>query len=107
MFAWDRRDDRALVLGGGLSADWLTGGGSSIAGLATPYGPLDFAMRGDANHLAATVGGAARPPGGFVLAWPFGGTPPAARVDGRAVPWRNGALTFTATGKPIRIEVRG
>jgi hypothetical protein len=107
MFAWERRDDRALVLGGGLSAEWLTGDGSSISGLATPYGRLDFAMRGDAMHLVATIGGAARPPGGFVLGWPFGGTPPAARVDGEIVPWRNGALTFAATGKPIRIEVRG
>ena len=104
MFAWERRDDRALVLGGGLSAAWLTGDGSSIAGLATAYGPLDFAMRGDAKHLVATIGGGARPPGGFVLAWPFRGTPPPARVNGAAAPWRNGKLTITATGKPIRIE---
>ncbi|MEO6582040.1 MAG: hypothetical protein ABIN68_04435, partial [Sphingomicrobium sp.] len=105
MFAWERRDDRSLVLGGGLSAAWLGGDGSSIAGLATPYGPLDLAMRGDARRLVVTVGGRARPPGGFVLAWPFAGTPPAARVDGSAVPWRNGALAFRATGKPIRIEI--
>ncbi|HEU5286666.1 MAG TPA: hypothetical protein VFU20_09225 [Sphingomicrobium sp.] len=105
MFAWERRDDSALVLGGGLSAGWLAGAGSSIAGLATPYGRLDFSMRGDARNLVATVGGSARPPGGFVLAWPFAGTPPPARVDGRAVPWRNRAITFTATGKPIRIRV--
>jgi hypothetical protein len=105
MFAWERRDDSALVLGGGLSADWLTGAGSNIAGLATPYGRLDFSMRGDARRLEATIGGSARPPGGFVLEWPFQGSPPSARVDGRTVPWRNGALTITATGKPIRIHV--
>ncbi|HUE80088.1 MAG TPA: hypothetical protein VMN38_10710 [Sphingomicrobium sp.] len=105
MFAWDRRDDRALVLGGGLSADWLKNDGSSITGLATPYGRLDFSMRGNARHLVATVGEGARPPGGFVLAWPFPGVPPAARVDGRPVPWRGGTLTFNATGKPIRIDV--
>jgi hypothetical protein len=107
MFAWERRDDRALVLGGGLSADWLEGDGSSIAGLSTPYGRLDFAMRGDARHLLATIGGSARPPGGFVLAWPFGGAPPPAWIDGRTVQWRNRTLTFNATGRPIRIEVRG
>ena len=106
MFAWERRDDRALVLGGGLSADWLKGDGSSIAGLATPYGPLDFAMRGDASHFVASIGGGAQPPGGFVLAWPFAGAPPVARVDGQAVPWRNRMLRFSATGKPIRIEAR-
>ena len=105
MFAWERRDDSALVLGGGLSSDWLVGEGSSIEGLATPYGRLDFAMRGNANRLVATVGGTARPPGGFVLAWPFPNPPPAARIDGRPVPWRGGALTFAATGNPIRIHV--
>ena len=105
MFAWERRDDGALVLGGGLSASWLTGSGSSIAGLATPYGPLDFAMHGTPGQLVATVGGSARPPGGFVLAWPFAGPPPTARVDGRRVAWRNGVLTIPATGRPIRIEV--
>jgi hypothetical protein len=105
MFAWERRDNSALVLGGGLSANWLAGQGSSIAGLATPYGRLDFAMRGNERRLVATVGGEARPPGGFVLAWPFAGAPPVARVDGRPAPWRGGVLTIRATGRPIRIEV--
>ncbi|WP_309662589.1 carbohydrate binding domain-containing protein [Sphingomonas sp.] len=105
MFAWERRDERALVLGGGLSAAWLTGDGSSIVGLATAYGRLDFAMRGNGNRLVATINGAAHPPGGFVLAWPFESNPRPARIDGRAVPWRNKMLTFNATGKPIRIEV--
>ena len=58
MFAWDRREDRALVLGGGLSRDWLAGQGSSIRGLATPYGSLDFAMRGTPQRLSATIAGA-------------------------------------------------
>ena len=105
MFAWDRRDDRALVLGGGLSTDWLAGQGSAIRGLATPYGSLDFAMRGTPQRLSATISGSARPPGGFVLAWPFPGTPPAARVDGHPATWRAGALTIPATGRPIRIDI--
>ncbi len=105
MFAWDRRDDAALVLGGGLSSSWLAGTGSSISGLATPYGPLDFAMRGDARRLVATIGPNARPPGGFVLAWPFAGAPPPARVDNVAVQWRGRELRFPATGRAIRIEV--
>ncbi|MCY7340129.1 MAG: hypothetical protein LH465_09325, partial [Sphingomonas bacterium] len=105
LFAWDRRDDRALVLGGGLSAAWMSGDGSAISGLATPYGSLDFAMRGDPRQLVATIGGSARPPGGFVLAWPFAGTPPAARIDGKPAAWRRAALHIPATGRPIRIEV--
>jgi hypothetical protein len=105
MFAWDRRDDQALVLGGGLSKDWLAGQGSAIRGLATPYGSLDFAMCGTPRRLSATIGGSARPPGGFVVIWPFAGTPPAARVDGRPMRWRAGVLTIAATGRPIAIEV--
>ncbi len=105
MFAWERRDDRAMVLGGGLSAAWLTGQGSAIEGLATPYGKLDFAMSGDARRLRATIDGGARPPGGFVLAWPFGGTPAAALVNGRPMAWRGNALHISATGRKITIAV--
>ena len=105
MFAWDRREDQALVLGGGLSKDWLVGQGSAIRGLATPYGSLDFAMRGTSRRLSATIAGSARPPAGFVLAWPFASPLPAARIDGRPTKWRNRALHIASTGKPIRIEV--
>ena len=105
MFAWDRRDDRALVLGGGLSGSWLSGDGSAIRGLATPYGTLDFAMRGDRRRVVATIGGTARPAGGFVVAWPFEGTPPPAYVDGRRVRFIGGALQIPATGKPIHVEI--
>ncbi len=105
MFAWERRDDGALVLGGGLSAAWLAGDGSAIEGLATPYGKLSFAMRGDARLLTATISGDARPPGGFVLGWPFGGMPPAARVNGRPAEWRGDALRIAATGQRIEIEI--
>jgi hypothetical protein len=105
MFAWDRRDDRALVLGGGLSSDWLVGNGSAIRGLATPYGTLDFAMRGNARKLKATISGSARPPGGFVLDWPFPGPPPGATINGRRVAWHGRTLRIGATGRPIEIEI--
>jgi hypothetical protein len=105
MFAWDRRADQALVLGGGLSQSWLAGPGSAIHGLETPYGPLDFSMRGDRNNLVATIGGNARPAGGFVLQWPFGGDPPAARINGKLTNWPKSGLRIRTTGQPIRIEV--
>ena len=105
MFAWERRDDGALVLGAGLSGAWLAGPGSAITGLATPFGKLDFAMRGNAQRLTATIGGGARPPGGFVLAWPFSGTPPAARVDGLPVEWRNRAIHIPAVRRDVTVEV--
>jgi len=105
MFAYERRDTRTLVLGAGLSADWLAGTGSSIAGLATPYGTLDVAMHGDASGLTVAIGGTAKPPGGFVIDWPFVGKPPPARIDGRATRWTNRSLLVAATGRPIRIEI--
>jgi hypothetical protein len=103
MFVWERRDDQALILGGGLSKDWLRGKGSAIRGVSTPYGTLDFAMRGDGRNLEATIGGTAHPPGGFVLEWPFRGLPPPAWVDGRRTAWRRAVLQIAATGRPIRI----
>ncbi len=105
MFAWDRRDDRALVLGGGLSTGWLVGQGSSIRGLATPYGALDFAMRGSPDRLTAEIHGGARPPGGFVLAWPFAGPPPPVRVNGRPVAWRGRELRLSGNEATYRIEI--
>jgi hypothetical protein len=105
MFAWDRRDDGALILGGGLTAAWLAGEGSAIEGLATPYGKLDFAMRGNPRWVEATIDGNARPPGGYVLGWPFGGTPPLARVSGKPALWRGNALQIPATGQRIEIEI--
>ena len=105
MFAWERRDDNALMLGGGLSTDWLTGQGSAISGLVTPYGSLDFAMRGNAHALTATIAGTARPPGGFILTWPFATPPPPALVDGRAMAWSGSALLIPATGSPIRVSI--
>ncbi|HEX5238474.1 MAG TPA: hypothetical protein VFW39_08435 [Sphingomicrobium sp.] len=105
MFAWDRRDEEALVLGGGLSESWLSGRGSAIRGLVTPYGSLDFSMRGNRGNLVALIGGAARPPGGFVIAWPFAGSPPPVLVDGQLRQWPKAGLRIRSTGRPIRISV--
>ena len=105
MFAWDRREDGALVLGGGLSKDWLVGEGSAIHGLATPYGSLDFAIRGDPRRLTAIIAGTARPPGGYVLAWPFEASPPAVRVNGKSATWAGRELHLAANGSRYTIEI--
>ena len=106
MFAWDRRDDRALVLGGGLSSDWLAGQGSAIRGLATPYGSLDFAMRGTPQRADARPSRAARdrPAGSCWHGRSPGNRRPRA-INGRPAPWRAGALVIPATGRPIRIDI--
>ena len=72
LFAFDGGDG-TLVLGAGLTAEWLAGGGSAIRGLRTPYGSLDLAMRRVGDHVDVTIGGDARPPHGFVIASPLVG----------------------------------
>lgn len=105
MFAYENHDDHALVLGAGFDADWLIGDGVSIKGLATPYGQLDFAMRGNAAKLSVTISGDAKPPGGFILPWPFDGTLPSAKVNGKAAKWQGRNLHVPASGNTIMIEV--
>lgn len=110
MFAYENHDDHALVLGAGFDADWLVGDGVAIKGLATPYGKLDFAMKGNARRLSATVGGDAVPPGGFVLPWPFDGEPPAATVNGKRAKWQGRNLVIpqlarSSANTRIQIEV--
>lgn len=105
MIAYQRFEDDALVLGAGLSEGYLAGRGTAVRGLRTPYGTLDFTIRSGPHGLTATIGGTARPPGGFVLPWPFASPHGAATVDGAAGRWRDDALVIAAIGRPITIEV--
>jgi hypothetical protein len=86
LFAYERVEDGALVLGAGLPPEWLaTESGAGVSGLRTPWGALDLWMRADARGLRARIGGAARvPPGGVVIPWPLGGAALPARVNGKA-----------------------
>lgn len=102
LFAYERGE--AIVLGGGLDAGWLEGGGSSIRGLRTTAGSVDLAMKRDGGGLVATIGGTARPAGGFVLPWPLAGKPGKAKVDGRPVSIAAGGLHIPATGRPIVVR---
>lgn len=106
MFAYQRFEDDALVLGAGLSEAWLSNGGTAVKGLRTPYGTLDFAIRADTRRMTVTIGGTAQPPGGFVLPWPLAGRPGTATVDSKPSLWRNGALLIAPTGRPITIEAK-
>ena len=87
LFAYERVEDGALVLGAGLPAEWLaTETGAGVKGLRTPWGALDLSLQADARGLHARIGGAMRvPPGGFVIPWPLAGRTASARVNGRTV----------------------
>ncbi len=105
LFAYEDKAERRLVLGGGLTADWLAGKGSGIKGLATPYGTMDIKVAGDAKRLSLTIDGTARPPGGFAFDWPFASAPPRGRINGRPASWVKKRLLIPATSTPIRVEI--
>lgn len=105
LFAYEDQSERQLILGGGLTADWLAGKGSGITGLATPYGVLDMTIAGDAKRLSLTIGGTAHPPGGFAIDWPFETTPPSVRINGRRAVWTKRRLFIPSSTEPISVEI--
>ena len=105
LFAYNDEEARALVIGAGLTPDWLSGMGSRIWGLATPYGTLDLSVSGDAQRLRIRIAGSARPPGGLHFDWPFANTPPPARSGSRNLAWQGKRLIIPATGQPQTIDI--
>lgn len=99
LFAYERGDGQ-LVLGAGLTRDWLTDGGSAIRGLRTPYGSLDLAMRLDGNRVTATLGGDARPPHGFLLLVPLDRPLRSVLVDGHRTRPAAGGVILAPSGRP-------
>jgi hypothetical protein len=86
MFAYVRGGDEAIVLGGGLDPAWLAGDGAKISGLRTPYGIVNIVFRNERGALLVDLSGDAHPPGGYIIDWPFPGTPGVATSDARRLP---------------------
>lgn len=105
LFAYEDQQERRLILGAGLAEDWLAGEGSSISGLATPYGALEMSIAGSAKQLSMTIAGTARPPGGLAFDWPFTTDPPPARINGKPTKWHGRRLLIPASSEPIRVEI--
>ena len=103
MFAYERDSDHAVVLGAGIPPGWFASPtGVGVAGLRTPYGVLTWSARVRGVKLMLRVGGA-RPPGGYVFAWPFATAP--GRVNGHAGAWDHGTLHLNGPGE-MTIERR-
>jgi hypothetical protein len=105
LLVYERDRDHALVLAAGVPTEWLAGEGVGVAGVRTAYGPLTYNLREDDGGYVVTLDGAATPPGGFVIRWPAGETPPArVRIDGQAASWNGSELAIPAGAR--RVEMR-
>lgn len=105
LFVYERGSDGAIVLGGGLTRDWLEQGGVSICGLGSSAGTIDFTIRLEGTRLVATIDGTAQPTAGFVLRWPLEEPMGQTTIDGKSADWRDGALTIAPTGRAIQVVV--
>ncbi|HEY2772463.1 MAG TPA: discoidin domain-containing protein [Candidatus Binatia bacterium] len=75
MLVYEHEGDSALVIGAGLRSEWLTGDGIEVCALPTWFGDLDLSIRrGPGGRYRVRAGGAASPPGGFVLQLPGAAT---------------------------------
>lgn len=105
LLVYERDRDHALVLAAGVPTRWLAGQGVGVFGVRTPYGPLTYGLKQDRDGYVLTLDGRATPPGGFVIQWPAGETPPArVRIDGRAAAWTESELAVPAGAR--RVEMR-
>lgn len=106
LLVYERDGDRALVLAAGVPTRWLDGEGVGVSDVRTAYGPLTYSLRAaEGGGYRLTLGEDVNPPGGFVLQWPEGETPPArVRIDGRAAEWRGLELAIPAGAR--RVELR-
>jgi hypothetical protein len=105
LLVYERDRDHALVLADGAPTAWLAGEGVGVAGVRTAYGPLTYRLRHDGVGYLLTLDGRVTPPGGFVIRWPAGGTPPArVQIDGRSASWNGSELAIPAGAR--RVEMR-
>ena len=106
MFAYEREEDRALVLAAGVPAAWMDGAGVTIERLRTPWGTLGYTLRRDAARLSLAVhAGSALPPGGLVFPWPFPQPPRCARLQGRQARFENGEVRISSAPARLVVEL--
>ena len=103
MFAYEREEDEALVLGAGLSAEWMASG-VAVKNMSTAQGPLSYALRPSGSGILLELAGGLSPPrGGVRLAWPLPGALPRARHDGAELPWTGRELVLP--GGPATVQL--
>ena len=104
LFAYERADDKALVLAAGIPADWLDGDGIAVEHLRTAHGELSYSLRRDGKELLLHVAGGCAPPGGFAFVGPMAQVSGTATVNHEHVEWKDGEVHFGAAPADIAIE---
>ncbi len=105
LLVYERDRNHALVLAAGVPTAWLAGEGVGVTGVRTAWGPLTYRLREDGAGYLLTLDGQVAPPGGFVIQWPAGETPPArVRIDGSPAEWSGSELAIPAGAR--RVELR-
>ena len=86
LFAYEREDDDALIIGAGVDDRWLAENGVTVCGLPSWFGSLDLTMKRDAGgSLHVAIGGRLRlPRGGFIVRPPGGRAVQSLTVNGKA-----------------------
>jgi hypothetical protein len=106
MLAHEREADDALLLGAGLSAEWLASG-VAVRNLSTPHGPLSYALSPSGRgHVLELAGGIAPPAGGVRLLWPLPGPLPRALHDGGELPWSGREVVLPRGPATVRLVER-
>ena len=84
-FAYERDEDRALVLAAGIPESWLDGSGVGVRRLPTWFGTLDYTLRrvGPDELRLSLAGDLALPPGKIVVKPPAGRPLRAVRINGK------------------------
>jgi hypothetical protein len=94
MFAYEREEDDALVLGAGLSEEWMASG-VAVKNMSTAQGPLSYTLTPSGSGILLELAGGLSPPrGGVRLAWPLAGPLPRARHGGAELPWTGRELVL-------------
>jgi hypothetical protein len=103
MFAYEREADDALVLGAGLSEEWMAAG-VAVKDLSTSHGPLSYRLSPAAGGYVLELGGGLAPPGGGMrLAWPLPGPLPRASYQGGELGWQGRELVLPTGPATIRL----
>lgn len=92
MLAYRHSSEASMVLAAGVPPAWLEGTGVGISGLRTVWGRLDYSLQRTGDRLRLHLDASKLPPGGFILPWPFAGSPGKTVINGQEAHWTNGKL---------------